>query len=270
MLKTSEIIRKYDLSAKKSLGQNFILDENFTDKIVKQAGDITNQEILEIGPGPGSLTRSILKQKPKKLIAIERDQRCIRALGEIEKYYTNLEIISQDALEVDESKLFDNKFNIIANLPYNIGTVLIFKWLKNYQKINSMHLMLQKEVANRITAKKGDNNYGRLAIMVNFLCQTKIVMEVKKTVFSPPPKVTSAIVEIIPLKQPLFDVSFEKLEIVTKFAFSQRRKKIKSSLKGVFANCEKVLDECGIDSNLRAQNLSIEEFCRIAEFVEFG
>lgn len=264
---TSELIKKYDLGAKKSLGQNFILDKNFTDKIAKLAGDISNKEILEIGPGPGSLTRSILDQKPQKLISIERDQRCITALEEIKSHYPTLNIIEEDALNIDETKLFTNRFSIIANLPYNIGTVLIFKWLKIYQKIDSMHLMLQKEVAQRIAAKQGDKHYGRLAIMVNFLCETKIVLEVKKSVFTPPPKVTSAIIQIIPREKPLFDVDIKKLEKIVSCAFSQKRKKIKSPLKSIFKNPEEILQKCNIDPNLRAENLTIGDFCEITNLL---
>lgn len=292
ILTTSELIKKYGLDAKKSLGQNFILDKNFTDKIARAAGDLTNFEVLEIGPGPGSLTRSILDAGAKKLIAIERDQRCIEALKELKSFYGDrLEIIEADALEVDELVILglkgrgsqesyiqrssdlrskdgesvkEKKFKIIANLPYNIGTVLLFKWLKIAPKIESMHLMLQKEVVDRIVAKPGDNHYGRLAVMVNFLCETKMVFTVSKTVFTPPPKVTSAIVQIIPRQKPLGDVEFKKLEKVVAAAFCQRRKMLRSSLKSVFENPEEILKETGIKPELRAENLTIEEFCKIA------
>ena len=149
---------------------------------------------------------SFLLSTPIKLVAIERDRRCIDALTEIQTHYPKLEIIEADALAINELELFQNKFAIIANLPYNIATVLLFKWLKIYQNISSIHIMLQKEVAQRIAAKQGDNHYGRLAIMVNILCETKIVMTVKNSVFTPPPKVTSAIIRLIPRPKPLFDV----------------------------------------------------------------
>lgn len=276
LLSTSEIIKKYGLDAKKSLGQNFILDKNFTDKIVRSAHglteDLSDAEVLEIGPGPGSLTRSILDAGAKKLIAIEKDQRCLEALQELQNFYGDrLTIINADALEIDETKIFSEiistgkKFKIIANLPYNIGTVLLFKWLKNCDKISSMTLMLQKEVVERIIAKSGDNHYGRLAVMVNFLCETKMLFTVNKSVFTPPPKVTSAIIEIIPRVRPLFDVEFRKLEIVVAAAFNQRRKMIRSSLKSVFKNPEEILGKLGINPELRAENLTIEEFCKIAE-----
>ncbi|NBV07304.1 MAG: 16S rRNA (adenine(1518)-N(6)/adenine(1519)-N(6))-dimethyltransferase RsmA [Proteobacteria bacterium] len=268
LLSTSEIIKKYGLNAKKSLGQNFILDKNFTDKIARAAGDLTNYEVLEVGSGPGSLTRSILDAGAKKLISIEMDERCIAALSELKEFYKErFEIIAGDALKIDEREIFSNKnkFKIIANLPYNIGTVLIFKWLKIAPQIASMHLMLQKEVVQRITAKTNDNHYGRLAVMVNFLCHTKMLFTVNKSVFTPPPKVTSAIVEIIPREKPLFDVEFEKLEKVVASAFNQRRKMLKSSLKNIFENPEEVLLSCKIRPDLRPENLKIEEFCKLAQ-----
>lgn len=273
LLSTSDLIKKYGLLAKKSLGQNFILDKNFTDKISRSAGDLTDYEVLEIGPGPGSLTRSILDAGAKKLTVVEMDERCISALNELKEFYGDrLEIIQGDALKFNESQLLTPnsslltpKIKIIANLPYNIGTVLIFKWLKNTDKIASMHLMLQKEVVERITAKPSDNHYGRLAVMVNFLCETRMVFSVSKTVFTPPPKVTSAIVEIIPRQKPLVDVEFEKLEKVVAAAFNQRRKMIKSSLKSIFQNPEEILKSVGINSDLRPEVLTIEDFCKIAQ-----
>lgn len=262
---TSDLIKKYGLLAKKSLGQNFILDKNFTDKIARAAGDLTNYEVLEVGPGPGSLTRSILDCGAKKLTVIEMDERCIAALNELKDFYGDrLNIIQGDALTYD-LRLTTNPLKIIANLPYNIGTVLIFKWLKNVEKISSMHLMLQKEVVERITAKPNDKHYGRLAVMVNFLCHTRMVFSVSRTVFTPPPKVTSAIVEIIPRAKPLADVEFEKLERVVAAAFNQRRKMLKSSLKSIFENPEEILKEAGINPELRPENLKIEEFCKIAQ-----
>ncbi|MDX2082600.1 MAG: 16S rRNA (adenine(1518)-N(6)/adenine(1519)-N(6))-dimethyltransferase RsmA [Rickettsiales bacterium] len=282
LLSTSELIKKYGLNAKKSLGQNFILDKNFTDKIARAAGDLTDFTVLEIGPGLGSLTRSILDAGVKKLIAVEKDQRCLQALEELRDFYgSRLQIIEGDALKIDEMKIFQTpqqvrgdksqiedgklKFKIIANLPYNIGTLLLFKWLKIAPQISSMHLMLQKEVAQRIVAKTGENHYGRLAVMVNFLCQTKIVFNVSPSVFTPPPKVTSAIIEIIPRAKPLVDVEFAKLEKVVAVAFNQRRKMLKSSLKSIFPNAEEVLKDSAINPELRAENLTIEEFCKLAQ-----
>jgi len=272
LLTTSEIIKKYDLLAKKSLGQNFILDKNFTDKIVRAAGDLSQSLVLEVGPGPGSLTRSILDAGAKKLVSIEMDPRCINALQELKNFYGDqFKIVEGDALKIDEPKLLTTyhsplttNFKIIANLPYNIGTLLIFKWLKNADKISSMHLMLQKEVVERIVAKPGDNHYGRLAVMVNFLCETKMLFTVNRNVFTPPPKVTSAIVEIIPRAKPLAEADFNKLEKVVAAAFSQRRKMVKAGLRSIFKNPEEILAEVGIDPNLRAEKLTIEQFCKLA------
>lgn len=291
---TSDLIRKYGLNAKKSLGQNFILDKNFTDKIARAAGDLTNSTVLEIGPGPGSLTRSILDAGVKKLIVVEKDERCLELLSEFKDFYgERIEVISGDALEFDLSVILgaerrgsqevnlrdpliaaqfkddgcDEKIKIISNLPYNIGTVLLFQWLKDASKIESMHLMLQKEVVERITAKPGDKHFGRLAVMVNFLCKTRMVFEVSNKVFTPPPKVTSAIVEIIPREKPLADIEFKKLERVVGAAFNQRRKMLKSSLKAVFKNPEEVLINAGIRPDLRPENLQIEDFCKLVQLL---
>lgn len=273
VLSSTQLIKKYGLQAKKSLGQNFILDQNFTDKIVRLAGDLTDCYVLEIGAGVGTLTRSILSTNVKKLIVIEKDQRCIEALLEIKNHYQDrLEIISGDALEINEEQIFkeiindQKKFKIIANLPYNIGTVLLIKWLKIYQHISSMHLMLQKEVAMRITAKITDNHYGRLAVMTNFFCDSKIAFLVNKNVFVPQPKVTSAIVEIIPRKIVDDKVEFNKLEKVVASAFNQRRKMIRSSLKNVFGDkLLKVLNECQISEQNRAEQLTINNFAELSK-----
>jgi 16S rRNA (adenine1518-N6/adenine1519-N6)-dimethyltransferase len=265
LLSTSDIIKKYGLDAKKSLGQNFILDKNFTDKIAKSVGNLSEFEVLEVGPGPGSLTRSILDANVKKLIAIEKDHRCLGALDELKNFYGDrLEVINSDALKIDEIEIFKDKFKIIANLPYNIGTVLLIKWLKIAPSISSMTLMLQKEVVDRIIAKPNTKHYGRLAVMTNFLCESKMLFTVNRNVFSPPPKVTSAILQLIPHEKPLFDVEFDKLEKVVAAAFNQRRKMIRSSLKITFNNIEEVLNDLKINPELRAENLTIEEFCKLA------
>lgn len=278
---TSELIKKYGLDAKKSLGQNFILDKNFTDKIAKAAGDLSDYEILEIGPGPGSLTRSILDNGAKKLIVIEKDERCLAALYELQKFYgSRLEIINADALEIDEKILFTSgcraqsydqnkkKFKIIANLPYNIGTVLLVKWLKISSQIESMTLMLQKEVVERIVAKKGDKHYGRLAIMTAHLADAKLLFTVNRNVFNPPPKVTSAIVHIIPRHDNVDSVEFEKLEKIVAKAFSQRRKMIKSALKGYYFNnidLALALQKAQIAETLRAEEITVAQFCNLAK-----
>ncbi|HLD76995.1 MAG TPA: 16S rRNA (adenine(1518)-N(6)/adenine(1519)-N(6))-dimethyltransferase RsmA [Rickettsiales bacterium] len=274
---TAEFIKKYGLDAKKSLGQNFILDKNFTDKIAKSAlskgvQDFSNDIILEIGPGPASLTRSILDLNPKKLIVVEKDERCIKILQEIQEFYgtKKLEIINEDALKIDEERIFtkNQKIKIISNLPYNIGTVLLIKWLKMANKIESMVLMLQKEVVERIVAKSNSNNYGRLAIICNFLAKTEMLFMANRAIFTPPPKVTSAIVKISPYEKSLFDIPLVKLENITAAAFNQRRKMIKSSLKNFFFEHKiaEILQKTQIDGNLRPENLTIEQFCQLAKF----
>lgn len=267
---TSELIKKYNLDAKKSLGQNFILDQNFTDKIVRSAGDISNKYILEIGAGPACLTRSILNNDIKQLLVIEKDYRCLDLLNEIKEFYPDkLTIFSQDALEINEVELFDKKrFKIIANLPYNISTLLIFKWLKIANYIDSMTLMVQKEVAERITAKIGSKNYGRLSIMINYLCDTKINFIVNNSVFTPRPKVTSAIINITPKSRDEIDlVEFSKIEKIVAIAFNQRRKTIKNSLKSIFNNPEEILEKLEINQNSRAENLSINDYLRLSKFL---
>lgn len=266
---TSDLIKKYNLNAKKSLGQNFILDSNLTDKIVKYAGDLSSSEILEIGPGPGSLTRSILRQNPQKLTVIERDPRFLPLLEEIKLSYPVLEIINDDALKVDEKKLINYKsFKIIANLPYNVGTELVFKWIENQDlNLDLMILMLQKEVVERIVAKPGNKKYGRLAVMVNFLCETEYLFDVSPSSFTPPPKVTSSLVKIIPKKIKVEKAQIKKLSWVVGAAFNQRRKKIRSSLKSVNSSIETILAKLNIDHNLRAEQLTIEQFVLIADFI---
>ena len=275
LLTTSQIIKKYALDAKKSLGQNFILDKNFTDKIAKSAGDLSEFEVLEVGPGPGSLTRSILDAGVKKLTVIEKDERCLQALQELKDFYGDrLEIINGDALEIDEEKLFAHvfagggKIKIIANLPYNIGSVLLLKWLKIAPKIASMTLMLQKEVVDRIVAGPNTKHFGRLGVMTNHIAQSKMLFTVNRAIFTPPPKVTSAIVEIVPYENSPYKVDFKKLEKLVAAAFGQRRKMIKSALKNFdFGNLDvaMALKEAKIDGNLRAENLTIQQFCNLAK-----
>jgi 16S rRNA (adenine1518-N6/adenine1519-N6)-dimethyltransferase len=275
---TSEFIKKYGLDAKKSLGQNFILDKNFTDKIAKSAleknkPDFSDEVILEIGPGPASLTRSILDLNPKKLVVIEKDRRCIEILHEIQNFYgaSKLEIINEDALKIDENKFFKGqKFKIISNLPYNIGTVLVLRWLKSREQISSMTLMLQKEVAQRFCAKVNDANYGRLAIITKNLAESEILFLVNRAIFTPPPKVMSAILQIKPRQNPLFDVEISKLEKITALAFNQRRKMIKSSLKGAEFDLkiEELLKKLAINETLRPENLDLSQFCDLARHLK--
>jgi 16S rRNA (adenine1518-N6/adenine1519-N6)-dimethyltransferase len=275
---TSQLVQQHQLITKKNLGQNFIFDHNFTRKIVNSTGNLEQQLVLEIGPGPGCLTRSILEQPIKELICIEKDARCLPILTQIQQYFPKLTFFNEDALLIDENHLFNKqKFKIIANLPYNIGTVLIFKWLKNLTNIISMHLMLQKEVAERIVAQPNTKNYCRLSANINLLCQTKILYLVHKNIFTPPPKVTSAIIEIIPRDQQqlhlisdgcYFNENFsqEKYQLVVNTAFNQPRKMLRQSLKNILPPnlAEKTLENLNINPCLRAENLSIADFCKIS------
>lgn len=262
---TSETVKKYNLNAKRSLGQNFILDSNLTDKIAKQAGNLQDFQILEIGGGPGGLTKSILKLNPRKLTVIEQDDRCINALEEIKTFYPQLKIIKGDALKFDIKSLdaYQKKVKIIANLPYNIATKLLFKWLLNLENIELMILMFQKEVADRIVAKSNSKAFGRLSVMVNFFCETRKLFDISPSSFTPPPKVTSSLVMIKPRAKPIMNVDFKMLEKVCAAAFSQRRKMIKTGLKLVYKDSGSWLKECDINPNLRAQELGLEQFGKL-------
>ena len=272
---TSQIVKKYSLGAKKSLGQNFILDSNLTDKIARQAGCLKDSYVLEIGGGPGGLTKSILKLNPKNLTVIEQDERCILALEEIKTFYpTQLKIIKGNALQFDIAGFFandlindtsnNNKIKIIANLPYNIATELLFKWLTKLQNVELMILMFQKEVVERIIAKPGYKTFGRLAVMVNFFCETKKLFDISPSSFTPSPKVTSSLIMIKPRTKPIMDVDFKILEKICATAFSQRRKMIKSSLKSICTDSNNWLKECDINPNLRAEQLTLEQFGKLA------
>ncbi len=268
---TSETIKKYGLGAKRSLGQNFILDSNLTDKIAKQAishsiYDLQGCNVLEIGGGPGGLTKSILKLNPKKLTVIEQDDRCIAALEEIKTFYPQLEIIKGDALKFDiASFTSDNKTKIIANLPYNIATELLFKWLFSLKNVELMILMFQKEVVERIAAKPNSKSFGRLAVMVNFFCETKKLFDISASSFTPSPKVTSSLISIKPREKPIMEVDFKTLEKVCAAAFSQRRKMIKAGLKSICADSESWLKSCDIDPSLRAEQLTLGQFGNLAQ-----
>lgn len=265
-----DVIETFGLSAKKSLGQNFLLDLNLTTKIAKQAGDLQDKYVLEIGPGPGGLTRALLAQGAI-VTAIERDERCLAALQEISNAYPNrLNIIHGDALEINYTELFaqfNDKPRIIANLPYNIGTQLLINWLLTEPWppfYHSLTLMFQKEVAQRIVAQPNDNHYGRLGVLTGWRTQARIAFDVPRQAFTPPPKVTSSIVHITPKETPL-SVNISKLEQVTLSAFGQRRKMLRQSIKKLGG--EALLIKAGIDPTRRAETLSIEEFVALAHLI---
>ncbi|ENN93443.1 16S rRNA (adenine(1518)-N(6)/adenine(1519)-N(6))-dimethyltransferase RsmA [Bartonella bovis] len=265
-----EVINTYGLQANKSLGQNFLFDLNLTSKIAQQAGNIAGKHIIEVGPGPGGLTRALLA-KGAIVTAIERDERCLQALLDIEKHYPQkLKIICNDALKQNFSEIFETcpeKPHIIANLPYNIGTQLLLNWILTEPWppfYKSMTLMFQREVAKRITATPQSPHYGRLSVLIGWRATAKISFDVPAQAFTPIPKVTSSVVHIIPRPQPL-PCSTQKLSFVTKAAFGQKRKMLRQSLKIIGG--ETLLEKSGIDGTRRAETLSISEFVSLANLV---
>ena len=266
-----DVIFKHKLSAKKSLGQNFLLDLNLTSKIARYAGNLEQSDVLEIGPGPGGLTRSLLNEGARKVVAIEKDTRCIAALEEVQTRFTGkLKIVEGDALSTEVRQYLTHPVQIIANLPYNIGTELLVRWLNSTTWPSfwqSMTLMFQKEVANRIVASPGSKAYGRLSVMAQWRCNTKIAFNIPATAFTPPPKVESSIVHFEALKEPRFPAEVNKLEFVVSKAFNQRRKMLRGALKGHFKNVEEGLLAIGVVPTKRAENVTIQEFCLMAQIL---
>ena len=264
-----EVIAKHGLDALKALGQNFLLDLNITQKVARNAGKIDDAIVVEIGPGPGGLTRALLALGAKHVIAIERDRRAIPALAEISDHYPGrLTVIEGDALTIDIAKLAQPgvPLKIVANLPYNIGTQLLVNWLTIPWPPfwESLTLMFQKEVGERIVAEAGDDHYGRLGVLCGWLTQAEMMFDLSPQAFTPPPKVTSTVVHIEPRKHPI-PCELAKLERVTHAAFGQRRKMLRQSLKPLGG--EALLNRAEIDASRRAETLSIEEFCRIANLL---
>lgn len=262
-----DVIAKYGLSASKALGQNFLFDGQLLGRIARVPGDLAGAEVFEVGPGPGGLTRALL-EAGAQVVAVERDRRCIPALEELGSYFPGkLRVIEGDALEADAPALFAGKPHIVANLPYNVGTALLVGWLSAEWKPwwASLTLMFQKEVAERIVAAPGTEHYGRLAVLAQWRSTPKIAMTVHRSAFTPPPKVMSAVVHIVPGEAPE-GVRLAMLEAVTGAAFGQRRKMLRQSLKGV-PGALAALEALGIDSSRRAETVTIEEFVAIARLL---
>jgi 16S rRNA (adenine1518-N6/adenine1519-N6)-dimethyltransferase len=261
-----DVIAAHNLAAKKALGQNFLLDLNLTRRIARAAGANEGGTFYEVGPGPGGLTRSLLSEGADKVIAVERDARCLPALEEIARAWPGkLEVISADALEMDEAALLPKNARIAANLPYNIGTALLIKWLTTEAWPpfwQSATLMFQKEVAQRITAAPGSEHYGRLSVLAQWRATAKILFDVNRSAFVPPPSVTSAIVRLEPRAQPLAPARLQDLEKITAAAFGQRRKMLRQSLKPLGG--EALLEKAGINPTERPEELSIEQFAALA------
>jgi 16S rRNA (adenine1518-N6/adenine1519-N6)-dimethyltransferase len=266
-----EVIRAHDLVAKKQLGQNFLLDMNLTAKIARSAGDLSACDVLEVGPGPGGLTRGLLVEGARRVLAVEKDPRCMPALAEIAAAYPGrLEVINGDALEVDALAHLTAPVRIIANLPYNVGTELLIRWLtpKVWPPFwDSLTLMFQKEVAERIVAKPRTEHYGRLALLAQWRCDAKIVLVLPPEAFTPAPKVHSAVVHLTRLMEPRYPADEAVLNRITAMAFNQRRKMLRSSLKGMGPDIEAQLVAAGIEPTARAEEISLERFCALARVV---
>ncbi|NSX55727.1 16S rRNA (adenine(1518)-N(6)/adenine(1519)-N(6))-dimethyltransferase RsmA [Parasulfitobacter algicola] len=263
-----DVITTHGLSAKKSLGQNFLLDLNLTAKIARQAGDLTHCDVLEIGPGPGGLTRGLLAEGARRVLAIEKDSRCLPALAEIAATYPDrLHVINGDALDINPLDHLTPPIRIAANLPYNIGTELLVRWLTppTWPPFwDSLTLMFQREVADRIVAKPGSKAYGRLAILAQWRADARIVMTLPPEAFTPPPKISSAVVHLTALPQPRYAADPAVLSRVVAMAFNQRRKMLRSSLKGLALDIEDRLVAADITPTDRAETLTIEQFCTLA------
>jgi 16S rRNA (adenine1518-N6/adenine1519-N6)-dimethyltransferase len=262
-----DVISRHGLSAKKQLGQNFLLDLNLTSKIARVAGALDGVTIIEVGPGPGGLTRALLAEGARKVIAIERDERALPALAEIAAAYPGrLEIISGDAMETDYAALADGPTRIVSNLPYNIGTELLTRWLTLEpwpSFFESLTLMFQREVAERIVARPGDDAYGRLGVLCGWRTEARIAFNVARSAFTPPPNVTSAVVHLVP-KPVDAAIRVRRLEAVTRAAFGQRRKMVRQSLKSTGAPVDTLLAAAGLKGNERAEELPVEAFLAMA------
>jgi 16S rRNA (adenine1518-N6/adenine1519-N6)-dimethyltransferase len=262
-----EVIATHGLRARKELGQNFLLDLNLTARIARVAAPLEAATVIEVGPGPGGLTRALLAEGARKVIAIERDERALPALAEIAAAYPGrLDVISGDALEMDYAKLADGPTKLVSNLPYNIGTELLTRWLTVEPWppfFESLTLMFQREVAERIVARPGDDAYGRLGVLCGWRTEARIAFNVGREAFTPPPKVTSSVVHLRPRK--LDDgVRARDLEAVTRAAFGQRRKMVRQSLKSLGVPMEPLLAAAGLEGSERAEELPVETFLKLA------
>ena len=263
-----EVIRAHGLRAERALGQNFILDLNLTAKIARAAGDLSGADVLEVGPGPGGLTRGLLSEGARHIAAIEKDRRCLPALAEIAAAYPGrLSVIEGDALRVDWAAHVSPPLKVVANLPYNVGTELLVRWLtpETWPPLwQSLTLMFQREVADRIVARPGSKAYGRLAVLAHWRTEARIAMTLPPEAFSPPPKVHSAVVHLEALPEPRFPADQAALERVVAAAFNQRRKMLRTALKTLAPDIEDRLQSAGITPTQRAEEIGLEQFCALA------
>ena len=260
-----DVIRAHELSAVKSLGQHFLLDTNLIDRIARVAGPLDGIHVIEVGPGPGGLTRALLNHGAASVTAIEKDTRCVAALGElVAAAQGRLQVIGGDALSLDAAELAPHPRRIVANLPYNVSTALLLQWFRQGGAFDRIVVMVQKEVADRLSAQPGSKDYGRLSVAAQWHCSVKTEFNVARTAFTPPPKVQSSIVTLTPRETPPAAAEWRWLESVTAAAFNQRRKMLRSALKSWNFNFESL----GIDPEARAETLSIEQFCALARAAE--
>ena len=269
-----DVIARHGLGARKSLGQHFLLDLNLTGRIARAAPDLSRGTVIEVGPGPGGLTRALLAEGAGRLIAVEKDSRCLEALGELAAAYPGrLEVVEGDALELDLTTLGDAPRQIVSNLPYNISTALLVNWLTalaaDPRAFSAMTLMFQKEVAERLVAAPRSRDYGRLSVLTQWLCAPRPLFDIPPRAFTPPPKVVSTVVGLLPRERPLAPASLATLERVTGAAFGQRRKMLRQSLKSL-GDPAAWFEATGIAPTARAEELSVEDFCALAREVESG
>jgi 16S rRNA (adenine1518-N6/adenine1519-N6)-dimethyltransferase len=263
-----DVIQSHNLVPKKSLGQNFLLDLNLTSKIARLAGDLTKCDVLEVGPGPGGLTRGLLAEGARKVLAVEKDSRAMGPLADISAAYPGrLEVLNADALDINPLEQLTPPVRIVSNLPYNVGTELLIRWLTPPSwppYWASLTLMFQREVANRIVAKPGNKAYGRLAILSQWRTTPRLVLELPPEAFTPPPKVHSAVVHFEALDKPRFEANAQVLERIVAAGFNQRRKMLRASLKGVKPGIEDYLNAAGIKPTDRAEQVPLEGWCALA------
>jgi len=260
-----EVIARHGIAARKRLGQNFLLDLNLTGRIARAAGPLDHATVIEIGPGPGGLTRALLAAGARRIVAIERDRCCLAALADLAAAYPgHLELVAADALTLDPAELSDPPRKIVANLPYNIATPLLLRWLDRIREYESLTLMFQREVAERLLAAPRSKPYGRLSVLVQWLTETEILFDIPPLAFLPPPKVTSSVVRLLPRAEPLAPAAKRALECVTAAAFGQRRKMLRTSLKALGVPVGQLLQCARVAPTARAEELTVAEFCALA------
>jgi 16S rRNA (adenine1518-N6/adenine1519-N6)-dimethyltransferase len=261
-----EVIARHELAARKALGQHFLLDGNLTDRIARAAGDLATGTTIEIGPGPGGLTRSLLRCGASRVVAIERDRRAVAALADLAAVFPDrLEVREGDALEIDLASLGAPPRRIVANLPYNVATPLLIGWLRQAQAFESFTLMFQKEVVDRLAAKPRTKAYGRLSVLTQHVCEVTPLFDIAASAFVPPPKVVSSVVRLRPRPDVMSDLG--RLEALTAAAFGQRRKMLRSSLKSIVEEPETVLGRLGLSPTARAEELSVADLVRLAQSI---